>query len=252
MNVGGQLIGSLGRTSAVIALVFGAVELAYGIYLLETAGHALFLGITYVVPGLILLALGAVILLGVNWAVPLAFVSSLFPTVVPFLWYDLVAGRSPIVTWQGIVGLGVPAIFLILTLLLMVSRGATPSDRRSIGTTPKARGRCADIRPRLAVRRSFDACKARSAPAFRTDPFGLYACVPRCCPAPFERPHPARSGPRNARCLCRITRSLDLSDVLARGVGRPNDRRLVQPFASCHTDALWHPCRNCGSIGSYG
>ena len=62
------------------------------------------------------------------------------PNVVPFLWYDLVAGRSPMLTWHGMLGLGLPAIFFIVALLLMVSRfkGTTPSDRRSTATTPKA------------------------------------------------------------------------------------------------------------------
>lgn len=122
------------RLYAVLALLFGLFDLAFGVFMLATGGHAAPAGIAYVVPGFILAALGAVLWLGAWWAAPLVLATSLVPGVFPLLWYDLAAGRTPMAAWWNILGLAAPTIFLILTVLLLVSllRARTSIDRFSL------------------------------------------------------------------------------------------------------------------------
>jgi hypothetical protein len=68
-------------------------------------------------------------------------IASLVPGVFPFLWYDLAAGRTPMTAWWNIPGLAAPAIFLDLTVLLLVSllwaRTSIDRTRLSGPTAPK-------------------------------------------------------------------------------------------------------------------
>lgn len=126
-----QLVHVTARAYAVLVLLLGFFDLAFGVFMLATAGHGAPAGIVFVVPGFVLAALGAVLWLGAYWAAPLALVTSLVPGVFPFLWYDLAAGRTPMTAWWNIPGLAAPAIFLVLTVLLLVSllRARTSIDR---------------------------------------------------------------------------------------------------------------------------
>lgn len=139
MNAGRQQPAhTAARVYAVFVLLFGLFDLTLGVFMLARASHAAPVGILYVVPGFILAALGAVLWLRAYWAAPLALAVSLIPGVFPFLWYDLVAGRAPMLAWWSTPGLVAPIIFLILTVLLLVSvlRARTSVDRiRSSGPT---------------------------------------------------------------------------------------------------------------------
>ena len=142
MTAGRQkLVRMTARVYAVLALFFGFFELTFGVFLLATGSHAAPVGIAHVVPGFVLAALGAVLWLGAYWAAPLAFAASLIPRVLPFLWYELAAGRTPMTAWWDILGLATPIVFLILTVLLLVSvlraRAANDAARLSHPTASK-------------------------------------------------------------------------------------------------------------------
>jgi hypothetical protein len=126
-----QLVHLTARIYAVLALLLGLFDLAFGVFMLATAGHAAPAGIVFVMPGFVLASLGAVLWLGAYWAAPLALVASLIPGVFPFLWYDLAAGRTPMTAWWNMPGLAAPIVFLILTMLMLVSllRARTSTDR---------------------------------------------------------------------------------------------------------------------------
>lgn len=132
MTAGRQhLVQVTARFYSVLALLFGSFDLTFGVFLLARGSHAAPLGIVYVVPGFILVALAAVLWLGAYWAAPLVLAASLIPEVFPILWYSLATGRAPMAAWWTIPGRAVPIVFLILTVLLLVSvlRARTSTDR---------------------------------------------------------------------------------------------------------------------------
>lgn len=137
-----QLARTTARVYAVLVLLFGFFELTFGVFIMVMGSHAAPVGISLVVPGFILVALGSVLWLGAYWAAPLAFVCALFPGVFPFLWYHLAAGRVPTGSWLDILGLTVPTVFLVLTVLLLVSalraRPANGGTRLPGPTAPRA------------------------------------------------------------------------------------------------------------------